>query len=467
MALVCQVRDAKNGVISELKFNATGRSKGWQDNLENCQFERRASPLYIPREGRSLYMEMRSGSPDTEGFFAIKNLQVDPGVSTPTTLWANGELGLGIALDTPEGTPRRWTRRGLDRGIPRIILHEDKVALVLADESKETSAEWASLQPFEADLFAGKTVILSWEEAYRVSGGHVYRASYLNVPPGDYTFRVIGMTPLPSLSTASLELAVRISPPFWERAWFLPLIVASVIGVSALWLVRAGQLRTQLRMRELRFQNDLERDRARIARDMHDDLGTRISVLSLHGAQALTDLDENPANTRRLLSEMKTTSREIVVAMDDLVWAVDPAYDNLDQFGTYLTPLTEELFRESAIRCRLDIPALLPAYPLSSDVRYQLALAVKEALHNILRHAGQCEVRLLLRIRGNDLLIQIQDSGCGFHERAASERHGLKNLMQRLHELGGTCHLKSTLGEGTLVEFLCPLLDGGVPSSKS
>lgn len=105
----------------------------------------------------------------------------------------------------------------------------------------------------------------------------------------------------------------------------------------------------------------------------------------------------------------------------------------------------------------LDIPALLPAHPLSSDFRYQLALAVKEALHNGLRYAGECEVKLTLQFAAEELLIQIQDSGCGFQEKPERGRHGLANLKQRLRDLGGTCHVTSTPGEGTLVEFHCPL----------
>lgn len=466
MTLVCQVRDRKNGVISETRFNSTENSKGWRGQLEQSEFVARSEPIFIPQEGHALYIALSSGSPDTLGIFAIKNLQVGlPDPELPP-LWSNGEFTQGTDLRSPQGTPTRWTRRGSDERIARLTRLGEEIALTLVDDSAQHSGDWASRQRFDAEIFAGKTVVFSWEEAHDVVGSHIYRASYLNVQPGDYTFQAIGMTAEPSPTTASLELAVRVLPPFWRRPWFLPLVVASSVAALIWGLVSRSRRQAYQRLREYRFQRDLERDRARIARDMHDDLGTRISVLSLHGAMALKDLDDNPENSRRLLSLMKASGRELVVAMDDLVWAVDPAYDNLEQFGTHLTRMAEEIFRESAIRCRLEIPALLPAHPLSSDFRYQLALAVKEALHNVLRHAGACDVKLTLDFEKEELFIQIQDSGCGFQENPESDRHGLANLKQRLQDLGGTCTITSTLGEGTLVEFRCPL-SPHVPPLKS
>src|SRR5690606_10353385 len=140
-----------------------------------------------------------------------------------------------------------------------------------------------------------------------------------------------------------------------------------------------------------RFQHALERDRSRIARDMHDDLGTRVTVLNMTAALARRDMEADPAKARRHLEKMSGAARELVSAMDDLVWAVDPAHDTLDHLASHLTRLAEEIFRDSPVRCRLDIPAELPARALSSDFRHHVSLAVKESLHNILQHAGPCE----------------------------------------------------------------------------
>ncbi|MGJ8726053.1 MAG: ATP-binding protein [Roseibacillus sp.] len=466
MALKCQVRDRNNEVISEVKFDANGKSEGWNHTLAESKFTSHSEPFFIPKEGRSLYLEMNSGSPDATGTFAIKELHITLPKTDFPILWSDGDFARGKDLHTPEGTPHRWSRIGSDPSIARLTRTSDQTTLTLIDQNKELKAAWASLRPFDANIFAGRTVVISWQETYNVVGGSVHRASYLNVPPGDYTFHAIGMTNDGTPATASLELAIRITPPFWERPWFLPLIATSCVALLAGGIILNARRRENRRLREQRFQNDLERDRARIARDMHDDLGTRMSVLSLNGAMALQDLDQEPENTRRLLTLMKSSSREMIVAMDDLVWAVDPAYDNLDHFASHLTRMAEEIFRESSIRYRLDIPAQVPPLPLGSDFRYQLALAVKEALHNVLRHAGQSEVTLSLKTEDERLLIRINDTGCGFKPDPKSPRHGLSNLQQRLEDIGGTCTITSTLGEGTTIDFICPLSEHTTPMNS-
>jgi signal transduction histidine kinase len=142
--------------------------------------------------------------------------------------------------------------------------------------------------------------------------------------------------------------------------------------------------------------------------------------------------------------------------MDDLVWAVDPTNDTLNHLGTFIARTVEEMFRDSPIRCRFDIPPVLPKLPLSSDFRHHVALAVKEALHNILRHAGPCEASLTLRWKNDELVIRISDDGCGFDRSAPAAGNGLTNIGKRLEEVHGSCAITSNPGEGTTVVMRCP-----------
>lgn len=231
------------------------------------------------------------------------------------------------------------------------------------------------------------------------------------------------------------------------------MIAAGSVVLMSLAIYLIHRRRNRRRLRELRFQNELERDRTRIARDMHDDLGTRVSVLNLNGSIALRDIESNPENSKRQLVKLTTAARGLVVAMDDLVWAVDPKYDSIEQFASHLARMAEEIFRDGDIRCRLDIPAILPSDPLASDTRHQLALAVKEALHNVFQHAEPCEVHLKLRLEDSNIVIEILDSGPGFVKDPQSTRHGLNNLRQRLAELGGTFKISSSTGKGTQIRF--------------
>ncbi|MGJ8695943.1 MAG: sensor histidine kinase [Verrucomicrobiaceae bacterium] len=457
MSLICQVRDGENRALSEVRFDMIGSSPGWNTELSDSEFTWRSEPYYIPKEGRALYLSIVSGSDDTTGVFAIQDLEVThPGTTTPF-LWSNSDFEIGEDLDSPGGTPHRWSRRGGDPGIAEIFQRSEKLAIALFDDSEEASGEWASLQAFDADIFADQPVIISWRGAYKVSGGTRHRASFLHVPPGEYTFRAVGVRLGEEPQANLVSLKIRIPRHFWERAWFLPLVVGGCVGLLAWALVGRARRRVRRRERELEFERKLEGDRTRIARDMHDDLGTRLSILSLDGAMALNDLERDPGNARRLLSAMKNSTREMVAAMDDLVWAVDPAHDDLDQFASHLTRMAEEVFRGSPIRYRFDIPARLPGYSLQSDMRHQLALAVKEALHNVLRHAGPCEVFLSLALVESKLQITIRDTGAGFDLGRPSTGNGLCNFKDRLEELGGSCSINSSPGEGTEVQFTCPL----------
>lgn len=459
MSMVCQVRDEQNQIISEAKFDAVGTSNGWGNSLGESELTARSEPLFIPSAGRSIYIAIASGSPDTTGTLVIDNIDIRLPGKDSVPLWQNGDFSRGRNLESVQGTPLRWTRRGSDPTIAQVSGDGSSLALLIADGDQSHVGEWACLQTFDPVIFGGRTVVISWDEAYNIIGGSLHRATYVNVPPGRYHFRAIGLISGEQPTTASLSLPILIRLPFWQRPWFPPVVTAACVALLAVYIIRAARRRARRRMRELAFQNALERDRTRIARDMHDDLGTRITVLNLSASLALRELDQNPENSRRHLGKLNHSARDLVVAMDDLVWAVDPAHDSLDQLASHLTRLAEEIFRDSPIRCRLDIPSLLPPKLLSSDFRHQLSLAVKETLHNVLRHAGPCEVHLSLRYDGTRVKIEVRDNGVGFESESESSRHGLDYLTQRLKEIGGTCTITSSLDGGTQVAFDCPLPD--------
>ncbi|MGB6220324.1 histidine kinase [Haloferula sp.] len=464
MSMVCQVRNGQNQIISEAKFNAVGSSKGWENSPEESIRTSRAEPLFIPSEGRQIYIAITSGSPDTTGTFVIDDIDISLPGKDSIPLWQNGDFSRGDDLDSPLGLPQRWSRRGSDPSIAQVSGEGPGLALTLSDGDQTHFGEWACIQNFDPIIYGGRTVIISWSEAYNIIGGSLHRATYVNVPPGSYKFRAIGLTTGEPPTTASLSLPIVIRLPIWQRPWFLPALTSAVVALCALYILRTVRRRNRRRMRELAFQNALERDRTRIARDMHDDLGTRITVLNLSASMALRELDRDPESSRRHLGKLNHSARDLVVAMDDLVWAVDPAHDSLDQLASHLTRLADEIFRDSPIRCRLDIPSLLPPRALGSDFRHQLSLSVKEALHNVLRHAGPCEVRLSLKYDDDRITITIADDGKGFETSAQSSRHGLAYLADRLKEIGGTCTIDSSLTEGTRIVFDCPLKNANQPS---
>ncbi len=212
-------------------------------------------------------------------------------------------------------------------------------------------------------------------------------------------------------------------------------------------------------------QRALERERARIARDIHDDLGaslTRISMLSesvrseVKGlAQAATDTDQ-----------IHSTAREITRAMDEIVWAVNPKYDTMDSLAAYIGRFAQQYLGAAAIRCRLKMPVQLPPLALSAEVRHNVFLAFKEALNNVVKHAQATEVDISLELRPTEFVLVVVDNGRGFQRNAdkpaaaapadtlrSASGHGLPNIQKRMEEIGGSCVWDSAPGGGTRTAF--------------
>ena len=149
--------------------------------------------------------------------------------------------------------------------------------------------------------------------------------------------------------------------------------------------------------------------------------------------------------------------------MDEIVWAVDPQHDTLDSLASYLGKLIHELFNDTGIRCRLDFPLNLPAWPVTSVVRHNLFLTFKEALHNVLKHSAATEVKISFAFEPAPVTVKISDNGCGFDVAvlkeaalnggpAASMRlNGLLNMRKRLQTIGGHCDIQTKRDHGTQV----------------
>ena len=455
MGLVVQILDANGKAISEVLFNAIGSSTGWSNRLSESELTPRSEPIFLPLNAESLRIILDSGPPDTTGSLAIDDIAIHmPGIRDP--IWAVS-FNEGINLTSPAGVPNGWQRGGNNPAIAQILVNPSSPALALVDGDQSQSGTWSTKIPLPSDSLRGKTVMVRWIEAHTVIGGGQHRATYLNVPPGEYVFRSLGLVENSEEQHVSLSVPLEIRPRVWDRAWFWPFFTASGMSMFTMMLVRRSRRRARRRVRELEFQHALERDRTRIARDLHDDLGTRVTLLNFSASLAQQELERAPEKARRHLGKLSSTARDLVVAMDDLVWAVDPAHDTVEHLASHITRLAEEIFRDSPILCRLDIPAELPDCTIGSDFRHHLALAVKEALHNVLRHSNAGEVLLSLKIEASDLVVEIKDDGEGFDSTTQSGGHGLENFHSRLAETGGTCQIDSSPGDGTRITLQSPL----------
>ena len=457
MTMEWEMLDAAGVLLAQHVFPTTGSSTGWQIDALSSPMVPRTEPLFIPEGTRKVRVTLSSGTPDTTGTWVIDDLALARSSDPQTNLWEDGGFQEGERMNQIGGIPRHWERRGTEPAIARVMQMRG-AALGLLDAEQQHSAQWTSTRELGVmPAKGGETFLLSWKEAFNVIPGASLRASYLNVPPGEYAFQAIAVGSEPQPATASLAFPLKIKRPIWEREWFAPLAVAAGVLATALFFFAAYRRRARHRLAAIKLQHAVERDRARIARDMHDDLGTRVTVLNLAASFVRRAIDGDPEKARQQVVRLESAARDLVTAMDGLVWAVNPKNDTLDHLATHLSAVAQEIFRDSPVRLRIDIADNLPPVTLRSDFRHHFALGVKEALHNILKHAGPCEATFALRFEQGELVAEISDKGRGFDPSIPREGNGLPNLAARFAELGGSCVIESAPGKGTRAIFRCHL----------
>jgi len=287
-------------------------------------------------------------------------------------------------------------------------------------------------------------------------------ASYPFVPPGDYRFLVSAGTSDDNWGPTATMLTVTVAHHFWQAWWFLAVVLVGVLGAVAGLARLVEKRKLQRRLRELEQEKILERERTRIAQDLHDEMGAklcRISFLSEDARRAIT----TPSELRNQITSISDASREVLHSLDEIVWAVNPRNDSLEPVASYIGQYAQDYFQETGIQCELDIPAQFPFYPLSSHLRHHLFHAVHEALTNTLKHSKATRLKVAIKCQGPVFEVVASDNGAGFDTGALSKEsgngtftagNGLRNMRERLAEVGGKCQIESKPGCGTTVRFI-------------
>ncbi|HWX21916.1 MAG TPA: two-component regulator propeller domain-containing protein [Candidatus Binatia bacterium] len=267
-------------------------------------------------------------------------------------------------------------------------------------------------------------------------------AHYQKLAPGSYRFRVLACNNDGVWNETGAALSVVLLPHYWQTWWFKAAILATLgLVLTLLYRVRVARLR------------ELERLRIEIAANLHDDVGARLTKVAM-----ITELVERETGlTDRIkphIEAVSRTTREIIQAMDEIVWTINPKNDTLDHLANYIFQYAQEYFQNTGVRCRLDVPAQLPDRAVSTEARHNLFMIVKEALNNVLKHAAATEVRVGLAMADSRMTITIADNGRGFSPaQARAEGNGLQNMKQRMKRIGGRLDLESKPGAGTTIKL--------------
>jgi signal transduction histidine kinase/ligand-binding sensor domain-containing protein len=291
-----------------------------------------------------------------------------------------------------------------------------------------------------------------WTEA-----GAKRSASFDYVPPGQYAFHVLACNDAGVWNEEGAAVAFVLLPYFWQTWWFGTSLAALAIGMvgAGVWLGTRRRMRRK--MEALERQKAVEHERSRIARDIHDELGSHLTRITMLSEPARHEPDApNPGATD--VRQIYDIARALTRTMDEIVWAVNPHHDTPEGLVNYLEQFALEFLGAAGIRCRLDLPMELPAWPLTAETRHNLFLALKEALHNAVKHAGATEVRIALALEARALTLSVEDNGRGFDPAAVnSTGNGLKNMRRRLEHIGGGCQIGSVRGQGVKIVFIVPM----------
>ena len=331
-------------------------------------------------------------------------------------------------------------------------------ALRLLPGHRKVEFEFAALSFASPENVHFRYRLNNFDEKW-IESGTQRRATYPRLPAGDYEFRVLACNNAGVWNETGAALDLVVSPFFWQTWWFrgltLTMFTAGVIAMVRYVSFR----RLRERMRQLEQQAALQKERVRIARDMHDEVGAKLTRLSLLSDMA-SGQPEMPPAARGDVKEISDTARDTIRSFEEIVWAINPRNDTLADLAHYLCRYAEDFFEGSPVQCAFDLPPEIPPVAMPTEVRHQVFLAAKEALNNVLKHARARQVRIQVTLAGGGFEIAIEDDGSGFDSSAPAKRagggNGLDNMRERLRSVGGRFECNSRPGQGTRIVFCMP-----------
>ena len=372
--------------------------------------------------------------PTISGLVSVDPSQLKPNTNPPPVIiesvWVDGRPESPDTLRVPA---------------PRTVV------LPAARESLEI--HYTSINLPAPDLGLFKYRLTGHEKDWTTAEPQRRYARYSKLPHGHYTFEVKACNEDGTWSQTAAALSVTVLPPFWQTWWFIGVtsmcLLAAIVG--SVHYVSTQKLQRQLAA--LRQQELLEKERARIARDLHDQLGANLTQVALLAEMAESDknLPEEVENHAKQISQ---TAGETTRALDEIVWTVNPSNDTLDGLINYVCKYAQEYLALAGLRYRLEVPAQLPTVPISPELRHNIFLAAKEAVNNVVKHSRATSAWLRLRLEPQSFTLEIEDNGRGIVAGDDKKgRNGLRNMRKRLEEIGGTFTISPGLEGGTRISL--------------
>ncbi len=299
--------------------------------------------------------------------------------------------------------------------------------------------------------------------AYKLEGFHTEwiqcgnrnYASFTNLDPGEYRFHVKGSNCDGVWNEEGTLIKLIIHPPFWQQWWFY-LCTIGVVIIGALFFHRQRiriNIKRSLELERIRTSEN-ERVRRTVAADFHDELGQKLTRISLFSEIIKSRLQNSSKEIIGYVDRIISASKELSGSTRDFIWTLDPVQDSLYDVAIYLKDFGDDLFDKTGVSFQMTgIKPQFEAIKLPMEWRRHLILIFKEAMNNILKHA-QCEnVALGFNFKNNFLKITLIDDGTGLPENNHSNGKGLRNMQNRATSINGKLIISSNTGEGTTLKF--------------
>ena len=432
-------------------FSVSGKSAGWRGTLEESNFTPRTEKVIVPQGAEYVAFIMSSSGPASLlGVYAITGLNV-------SAADASGGRRVLVTDNFPvNNTQKYWSKSGIHPSMASFAMISDLEnpahCLVIQDDDLNAHADLISRPNATSKVTPGEVLELNWKEVYSTTLGGVFIATYERLPAGNYRFLVEGVSPTGEPSGMIKTVSLHVPRVLWKRPWFWTVTLALMALASIIF----GRYLIRRRISfHLMQEQMISEERRRIALDLHDDLGTRLSHISLVASHADNTIQHQGAN--EAFGKISSMSRDLIGALSETVWMLNSKNDDLESLVDFLYRLVSELCRLKKIRCRVDAVFITENRPISYEFRHNISLAVKESVNNALKHSEATEIWMAIELKKEVLIISITDNGIGFSEVEVHAGFGLESIKRRMKFVGGTCEFIHLAEGGIRITLTAPV----------
>lgn len=457
---------ASGQIIFQQEYFLEGETAGWSGSVETSEYLACRKEIEVPERADSVKIAFVTHGDNVGvgviGIDAVRLAVERHGDARPTIY----DLGFGQGMDThnPHDLRSYWMSEGSVIDIAQLGVRRSPLLhpiLVLRDDDAINYGNWSLKPAHVVPVMPGDWLTVEWRIAHSIGSSGPGEARYADLKPGTYTFRVAAFRPNGEATGVECALPITIVPALYRRGEFWLVLLALGIAGAALLARATEAARVRRCVAAMKYEQALECERIRIARDLHDEMGAGLSAIAMQSDSIYRECCNcvSPETGQRIQSVCQT-AMELVRAVDEIVWAVNPANDTVERFVNYLTQCAEHYLDMAGLRFRFDVQRELPDVILAGAMRHSLFMAVKEAICNAAKHAKADLLWLRVRVNTVELAITVEDNGVGFDPGCLTKdgtRNGVANMRRRMEESAGRFELWSEPGQGTRVTFTVSL----------